>query len=226
MQLVGQYDSPYVRRVAISLHLLEIPFTRNTISVFVDADEMRRINPVVRIPSLILDDGEVLIDSAAILDHIDETVGPERALMPPRGAERRQAFRIVALATGAIDKAGAVVYERLLRPPEKVHAPWTERCRGQLAGALDTLEALPVSPWLMGERLMQPDITVAAMLGYLRLRVPDALSAGRYPGLERLSAACEVLPAFVAARPSPEETMPAGLEEAAPGATPSGRGTT
>ncbi len=211
MQLVGQYDSPYVRRVAVSLTLLGLPFERNTISVFADADEMRRINPLVRIPSLVLDDGEVLVDSAAILDHIDETVGPERALMPPRGAERRRALRIVALATGAIDKAGAVVYERTLRPADKIYPPWIERCRGQLNGALDALEALPLTPWLMGGRLMQPDITVAVMLGYLRLRAPDALPAGRYPGLERLSSACEALPAFVAARPSSDETMPSGL---------------
>src|SRR5512145_3323668 len=126
MQLVGQYDSPYVRRVAISLTLLGLPFTRNTMSVFADAAEMRRINPLGRIPSLVLDDGEVLIDSAAILDHIDETVGPERALLPPSGAERRRALRIVALATGAIDKAGAVLYERMLRPPDKVYPPWIE----------------------------------------------------------------------------------------------------
>src|SRR5512145_2937683 len=211
MQLVGQYDSPFVRRVAISLTLLGLPFTRNTISVFGDAAEMQRINPLVRIPSLVLDEGEVLIDSAAILDHIDETVGPDRALLPPRGAERRQALRIVALATGAIDKAGAIVYERVLRPADKVYPPWIERCQGQLAGALDALEALPCAPWLMGERLMQPDITVAVMLGYLRFRVPDALPLGRYPGLERLSAACEALPAFVATRPSPDETMPSGL---------------
>jgi len=223
MQLVGQYDSPYVRRVAISLTLLGLPFTRNTISVFADADEMRRINPVVRIPSLILDDGEVLIDSAAILDHVDETVGQERALLPPRGAERRQALRIVALATGAVDKAGAVVYERLLRPAEKRYAPWTERCQDQLAGALGALEALPRSPWLSGARLLQPDITVAVMLGYLRLRLPDALPAGRYPGLERLSAACEALPPFTATRPRPGETMPAGLDAAEPGSATSGR---
>ena len=91
MQLVGHYDSPFVRRVAISLTLLALPFTRNTMSVFADAAEMQRINPIVRIPSLVLDDGEVLIDSAAILDHIDETVGPGRALLPPRGPERRRA---------------------------------------------------------------------------------------------------------------------------------------
>jgi glutathione S-transferase len=216
MQLVGQYDSPYVRRVAISLTLLGLPFTRNTMSVFTDAAEMRRINPLVRVPSLILDGGEVLIDSAAILDHIDETVGPERALLPPGGAERRRALRIVALATGAIDKAGAIAYERTLRPPDKLHPPWIERCQGQLAAALDALEALPRTPWLLGGRLMQPDITVAVMLGYLRLRVPDALPAGRYPGLERLSAACEALPAFIATRPSTDETMPSGLHAAEP----------
>jgi glutathione S-transferase len=211
MQLVGQYDSPYVRRVAVSLHLLGVPFTRNTISAFADEAQMRRINPLVRIPSLVLDDGEVLVDSHAILDHIDETVGPERALLPPRGPERRRALKIVAYATGAIDKAGAVAYERLLRPVDKVHQPWIDRCLGQLAAALAALEALPQSPWLMGPRIMQADITVTAMLGYLRLRVPDGLPKGRYPNLERLSAACEALPAFAATVPAPDETMPSGV---------------
>jgi glutathione S-transferase len=216
MQLVGQYDSPYVRRVAISLHLLKLPFTRNTLSVF-DVGAMGRINPLVRIPSLILDDGEVLIDSHAILDHIDETVGAERALLPRAGSDRRRALRIVAHATGAIDKAGAIAYERLLRPADKLYEPWIERCLVQLAGALAALEALPQSPWLSGARLMQPDITVVALMGYLHLRVPDALPAGRYPGLERLSAACEAQPAFAAARIGSDETMPAGLPAAGGG---------
>ena len=123
MILVGQYDSPYVRRVAISLKLAGLQFTRDTRSVFADADEMRRINPLGRIPSLVLDDGEVLIDSGAILDHIDEIIGPDRSLLPARGASRRKALRIVALATGAIDKAGAVAYERMLRPQETIYMP-------------------------------------------------------------------------------------------------------
>jgi glutathione S-transferase len=211
MQLVGQYDSPYVRRVAVSLHLLGLPFARNPISVFADAEAMGRINPLVRVPSLVLDDGETLIDSAAILDHIDEWVGPQRALLPSSGPERRRALRIIGLATGAIDKAGAIAYERLLRPADKVHQPWIDRCRTQLASALRALDALPSSPWLLGERIMQPDITEAAMVGYLRLRVPEALPAGHYRNVERLSAACEALPAFVATRPAADETMPAGL---------------
>jgi len=80
-----------------------------------------------------------------------------------------------------------------------------------VAGALAVLDALPQSPWLLGQRLMQPDITVGAMLGYLRLRVPDALPEGRYPGLERLSAACEGRLEFADTRPAADETMPPGL---------------
>jgi glutathione S-transferase len=211
MQLVGQYDSPYVRRVAVSLHLLGVPFTRNAMSVFGDAEAMAHINPLVRVPSLVLDDGEVLIDSAAILDHLDEVAGPDKALLPRSGAERRRALRIIALATGAIDKAGAIVYERGLRPADKMHEPWIARCRGQLGGALGALDALPLSPWLLGARMTQADITVAAMVGYLRLRLPEGQPAGRYPNLERLSAAAEALPAFAATRPAADETMPAWL---------------
>src|SRR6516164_11438381 len=116
MILVGQYDSPFVRRVAISLGVLGLACEHDTRSVFSDFDAMRRINPLGRIPSLVLDGGEILIDSAAILDHIDETVGPDRALVPRSGAARRAALRRIALATGVIDKAGGgVVYERLVR---------------------------------------------------------------------------------------------------------------
>jgi len=208
MILVGQYDSPYVRRVAISLKLAGLQFTRDTRSVFADAEEMRRVNPLGRIPSLVLDDGEVSIDSSAIIDYIDETIGPERSLLPARGAARRKALRIVALATGAIDKAGAVAYERMLRPPETIYLPWIGRCLTQLANALAALDALPLNPWYLGTRPMQPDITVGVMLGYLELRVADAFPAGRYPTLETLTAACDALPEFAATAPATDETMP------------------
>ena len=104
MILVGQYDSPFVRRVGVTLHLYGIPFTRNAISVFTDVDEMARINPLVRIPSLVLDSGETLIDSAAILDTLDEMVGPSRALTPPSGTARRRVMQATALAAGAISE--------------------------------------------------------------------------------------------------------------------------
>ncbi len=108
MILVGQYDSPYVRRVAVTLHHYGIPFTRNPISVFSDATDMARINPLVRIPSLILDDGEVVIDSSAIIDYLDEVAGPPKALTPRWGAERRHVMQLIAVACGATDKIGAL----------------------------------------------------------------------------------------------------------------------
>jgi len=88
--LVGQYDSPFVRRVAVSLRLLGFGYEHDTRSVFGDFDSMRRTNPLGRIPSLVLEDGEVLIDSVAILDWLDETVGPGRALLPAEGEARRR----------------------------------------------------------------------------------------------------------------------------------------
>ncbi len=116
MILVGQYDSPYVRRVAVSLRTLGFAYEHDTRSVFGDFDAMREVNPLGRIPSLVLDDGEVLIDSTAILDWLDQEVGPGRALVPAAGVQRRRALRLIALATGAIDKIGAATYERVIRP--------------------------------------------------------------------------------------------------------------
>jgi len=211
MILVGQYDSPFTRRVAIALQLLGMPFTRNTLSVFANADQARKLNPLGRVPALVLDDGEVLIDSGAILDHIDEVAGPGRALLPPAGEERRQALRTIALATGGMEKAVSIVYERVLRPAEKLHAPWLERCQVQLAGSLAALEAQPASGGLVSGRYPQADIAAACLVGFLALRVADAFPAGRYGRLTALAAAAEALPAFKATLPGDDDTPPSAF---------------
>jgi glutathione S-transferase len=191
--LVGQYDSPYVRRVAVSLRVLGLFYEHDTRSVFGDFDDMRQTNPLGRIPSLILDGGEVLIDSAAILDHIDETVGPDRALVPRSGAARRAALRRIALATGVIDKAGGgVVYERLVRPSQYRWPAWVERCRVQ---AVDALAALEREDWPTS-RFGQADITAGCMLYYLKVNAPDILQPGRYQALDALLRRCEASDAF------------------------------
>ncbi len=199
MILIGQYDSPFVRRVAISLRLLGVAYQHDTRSVFADFEAMRRVNPLGRIPSLVLDDGEVLIDSAAILDWLDQSVGPERALIPVAGTVRRQVLRRMALATGVIDKAGAAAYERLIRPEAYRWPQWIERCLTQAAGGL---EALAAEQWPASTQLDQAEITTACMLRYLRIAVPDVLPPGRYPSLDALSARCEVRPEFSATNPA------------------------
>jgi glutathione S-transferase len=206
MILVGQYDSPLVRRVAVSLRVLGFNYQHDTRSVFGDFDTMRQTNPVGRIPSLVLDDGETLIDSSAILDWLDSEVGPERALVPPAGSARRHALRLLALATGAIDKAGASAYERILRPAEFRWPAWIERCRTQARGAVDALEA---EPWPDGAKLDQAQITTTCLLRYVQMTDPDLLPPGRYPGLEKLSRRCEGLPEFQATYP-PDVVYPKG----------------
>jgi glutathione S-transferase len=206
MILVGQYDSPFVRRVAVSLRTLGFAYEHDTRSVFGDFDAMRQINPLGRIPSLALDGGEVLIDSAAILDWIDQEVGPERALVPAGGAQRRRALRLMALATGAIDKIGAATYERVVRPSAFRWPEWIERCRIQGEGAI---AALAAEPWLAGARLDQAQITTACMIRYVRMADPEALPPGRHPSLDALSQRCEALPAFQATFPA-EYVVPKG----------------
>jgi glutathione S-transferase len=206
MILVGQYDSPFVRRVGISLRVLGFAYDHDTRSVFGDFVEMRKVNPLARIPSLILDGGEVLIDSVAILDWLDETVGPKRALLPRSGPQRRDALQRMALAIGIVDKAGASAYERIIRPKAYRWPEWIERCRTQAQGAVEALDAMP---WPAKTKLDQAQITTACMLRYLQMADPELLPRGRYPTLEALSARCEARPEFQATYP-PDVVYPKG----------------
>lgn len=195
MILVGQYDSPFVRRVAISLLVLEFPFEQDTRSVFADFDEMRRVNPLGRIPSLVLDSGETLIDSFAILDWLDREVGAERALVPQAGPARTRAMQIIALAAGAIEKFGAVNYEEIIRPAPHRWPAWIARCRTQALGALDRLEQ---EAWPKPERLDQVQITSGCLLGYLALSMPTLLTPAHYPRLHGFWMGCMARPEFEA----------------------------
>jgi glutathione S-transferase len=202
MILVGQYDSPYVRRVAVSLRILGFDYQHDTRSVFGDFDDMRKTNPVGRIPSFITDDGATLIDSGAILDYLDELVGPDRALVPARGIARQRALQTIAYATGAIDKAGASGYERLIRPKEYRWPEWITRCRTQAKGAIAHLNTLD---WPEASPVDQAAITTVCMLRYVEMTDPDMLidpSTGmRFARLAALTTRLEALPAFAATYP-------------------------
>jgi glutathione S-transferase len=156
----------------------------------------------------VLNDGSVLIDSAAIIDYLDECAGEECALIPRDGRGRREILQLVAYATGAIDKTGAIVYERWLHPAPSANAAWIERCRGQLRGALSVLEARADEDWLWDRRLTHADTAAGAMLGYLKLRLPEEFSANQYPRLSAYSQRLEQLDIFIEARPQPDEVMP------------------
>lgn len=198
MILIGMFDSPFVRRVAVSMKLLGLPFEHKNWSVGKDQAAIRDYNPLGRVPTLVLDDGEVLVESFAILDHLDELAGPERSLIPARGEARRKTLKLMWLATGAAEKGVAQVYENAFRPEDKRHAPWVERCRQQMDGGLLELDraCAPLSDdgWLLEGRLTQADITVAA--AYTFMSETLSLAADDYPALARHVTRCERLPEF------------------------------
>lgn len=197
MILIGQYDSPFVRRVAIALRLYGLTYEHRPWSVFSDAAEVARYNPLKRVPTLLLDDGEVLIESGAILDHLDELAGPERALIPRQGPERRRTLKIGALATGLADKAVSLVYERVLHQDSS--RMWVERCASQIAGVLDALEAdrkARAGLWWFGDAIGHADIAVACALRFIGEAHPGVFDAARWPALAAHAAACEALEPF------------------------------
>ena len=207
MILVGQYDSPVTRRVAVALHFYGMAFDRDTRSIFGDAAGVGQINPLIRVPALILDDGEVLIDSAAILDHLDEQAGA-LALIPASGPARRQVLQMVALAQGTAEKAMQVFFERLFHPPEAQSAVWLGRCLDQGRAGLDELTRRLGTPFACGGGLSHADVMITTMVWYIGDRVPDLLSPVAHAPLIALAARCEALPAFRAAAISDFETVP------------------
>jgi glutathione S-transferase len=199
MQLVGMLDSPYVRRVAISLKRMGLPFEHCPVSVFRQVDQFRGINPLVKAPSLVCDDGLVLTDSSLILDYLEQLAGPRRSLMPRELPARRRVLHLLGIALTACDKTVQVVYERQLRPPEKLHQPWLDRVLSQLGAAYAALDAAAAAadPQLLGAELTQADISVAVAWRFTQFTIADLVEAARYPALAAWSARMEKLPEFV-----------------------------
>lgn len=161
MMLVGVNRSPFTRRVAVTLRAYGIPYEQLPLSGFNDRAEVRASNPLGRIPALVLDDGDVLVDSGAIIDYLDEAFGRDRALTPAAGPDRRAVLRVAALMMGACDKRLQAAYERNHRPPDKVHQPWIDDCISQVTNALSAVDAMmvPDEPYLLLGRFTQADVT-------------------------------------------------------------------
>ncbi|MFM0322283.1 glutathione S-transferase family protein [Caballeronia glebae] len=199
MILIGQYDSPFVRRVAIALRLYDMAYEHRPWSTFSDAGKIAPFNPLCRVPTLVLDSGDTLIESAMILDYLDEEAGDARAMVPSGGPERRQALKICALATGLADKAVALVYERVLHKQKS--QTWLDRCTGQVERVLNALEAdraARATPYWFGDAIGHADIAVACALRFAREAHPEIFTSTRWPTLIGHSDRCETLSVFKA----------------------------
>jgi len=200
MKLIGMLDSPYVRRVAISLQLLGLEFEHQSLSVFGQFAQFQEINPVVKAPTLLCDDGSVLMDSTLILEYA-QTIAQPRTLMPTALAEFRHEIKIIGLALAACEKAIQIVYERGLRPPDKLHEPWVTRVTGQLLAAFGALEKdlSRNSLAATSASITQAGVSTAVAWYFTQQMLPEIVSAANHPNLVSFSARAEVLPEFRAA---------------------------
>ena len=198
MKLVGMLDSPFVRRACISGRMLGLPFEHQSLSVFRDFAAFHALNPLVKAPTLVLDDGEVMVDSSLIISHLEDLAG--KTLLPADPTARRRCLQLTGLGLAAAEKSVQRYYESAVRPREARDAGWLGRVTGQLRDTYALLEArVGEADWLCGSQPTQADITVAVAWRFTRHTAPGLLPDSDFPLLAALSVRAEALPAFVAA---------------------------
>lgn len=195
MILIGQYDSPFVRRVGIALSLYGYGFEHRPWSTFRQADEIAAFNPLRRVPTLVLDDGSVLVESVSMLEWLDERA--DAPLLPRSGPLRQRGFYLLGLACGLAEKTVALFYERQFH--KEVSALWDARCVAQIKDVLRTLDSecqKKPSAWLLGDALSHADIMCACATRFVCEAHPDMVTRHDYPALLALCDKAESLEVF------------------------------
>lgn len=204
--LYGRHASPFVRRVAVTLRFYGIDYRHAPLMPFgPDKVELAKFNPIARVPALQVGDGEMLIDSAVILDYLDQLTGPDRALTPATGPGRRRVLTLLAVALGASEKLVAGLYERHFRPREAWHAPWLETCDKQVRDGFVWLEREFAGPWFTGSDMTQADVTVAVFWLFGCAKRPRFFAGLGCERLDELAERMLATEAFQATMPEQEE---------------------
>lgn len=200
MKLIGMLDSPFVRRTFITARMLGIPFEHQSLSVFRNFDEFHAINPLVKAPTLVFDDGDVMVDSTHIIAWLERIAPPGKSLMPSDAAGLRRCLQLTSLGLAAAEKSVHRVYETQVRPKECRDPDWLRRVEGQIRDTYDVLEQhVGDADWLCGARPTQADISVAVAWRFTHYSAPGLVADSDYPALAALAANAEALPAFMAA---------------------------
>jgi len=205
--LIGMLDSPFVRRVAITMQVLGIDYQYRPLSIFESFEEFRSVHPLVKAPTLVCDDGEMLVDSTLIIDYLELLVGPEKSLMPNDASARRTALQQIGEALVAMEKVIQLVDEKTQRPADVQHEPWINRLEQQVISAAGLMEASVEAAiesgndWLAGTDPMQVDITTAVAWDFIRRMASSTVRSTNHPYLIEYSERAEALPAFLACQP-------------------------
>ena len=204
MILIGRYLSPFVRRVGTALAHYGIEFEHRALRAGgEEQDIIRQTSPLGRVPAMILDNGDVLSDSALIIDYLDTLAPPDARLAPAAGDEDRFRFlNAVSVATGTTEKSVAV-YSELRRPEERRHPPALANASRQVKDGFAWLEARTAGPWMWGESMTHLDISTVCCWDFIRMGAPDLFATLDFPRIADIVARAGELQAF-------RRTMPSG----------------
>ena len=199
MQLIGWLDSPYVRRVAITMQYLGIKYDHRQLSIFYEYDEFRRINPLVKVPTLVFDDDTIMVDSTLIIDHL-ESISKDRTLIPTKPSQCRASLQHTGVALVAMEKTVQLIYELKKRPAETRDEDWKKRLLEQLESACELMEktVTGLDSWLFGSQISHADVTIAVAWRFGQHIFPEFIEESRFPGLVNFSERAEKLPEFIA----------------------------
>jgi glutathione S-transferase len=196
MKLVGPWFSGYTRRVGITLKLLDIPFEHLSFNAYLQKDEVAQFNPMVKVPALVLDDGEILFDSGSIVDYLDELVGPTRALTPVSGADRRAVLRIVGISSAIYGKLSQI-YDESLRAEPLQSVELSAGFLHQAITGFAMLEARADDGWMVADTLSQADImAVITFQAAFRGQLGGEVNAKTFPVLASLADRAMALTSF------------------------------
>lgn len=200
MKLVGMLDSPFVRRLAITMRMLDIEFEHDPKSVLAGYESFKDVNPLAKVPTLIFDDGEMMIDSSLIINHLEAMTG--RSLMPDGIEQQRRAYQVIAVALTGMEKVAHRIYETQMRPEEYQYGPWLDRIVEQIAVSFDWLEAAVAGndegSWFFGENNSQADVSTAVAWRFLQAKAPGEARVEERPALVKFGNMAEALPEFQA----------------------------
>lgn len=202
MKLIGSLTSPFVRKARVVLAEKKIDYDFEVDSPWTQDTQVGHVNPLAKIPVLILDDNTVLFDSRVIVEYLDN-VAPNNKLMPAPNRERSEVKRWEALADGTCDAAALIFLERK-RPAAQQSPEWIARQEEKILRSLEFMSGeLGENTWCMGTHFSLADVATGCALGYLRFRFPEIDWPVKHPNLARLYDKLMRRPAFV-------ETIPQG----------------
>ncbi len=198
MKLIGSLASPFVRKSRIAFAEKKIELELVLEDVWSPTTKMMEMNPLGKVPALVMDDGGVMFDSRVIVEYAD-ALSPVGHLIPSNGKDKAAVKTWEALCDGILDAAILIRLEKTWVGREQHRSPaWIDRQMTKIHAGLKSIsEGLGNNPWCYNNQFCLADIAVGCVLSYLSFRFPEINWRDEYPNLSAFHEKISQRPSFV-----------------------------